>query len=128
MIYVDTSVLLAEVLREKRRPKLSFWANQLTSSRLLEYEALVRLHALRRPAKMIATAQQFIAPIMLAELDSATLTRALQPFPGSVRTLDAIHLSTIVFLQDRGIGIELASYDTRLVQAAVAMGITLAPI
>ena len=123
MIYVDTSVVLAEILREKKRPMATFWTNQLVSSRLLEYEVTVRLHALQRPTKAIALAQHFLAPMLLFDLDALTLARALQPFPVSVRTLDAIHLSTMVFLQSRGITLELATYDVRLARAAVAIGI-----
>ena len=35
MIYVDTSVVLAHVFAEDRRPRDSFWEADLTSSRLL---------------------------------------------------------------------------------------------
>ena len=45
MIYVDTSVVLAEVLEEPRQADDLFWQKRLVSSRLLEYEAWVRLHA-----------------------------------------------------------------------------------
>lgn len=38
MIYVDTSVALAELLAEDRRPGEHFWNETLVSSRLLEYE------------------------------------------------------------------------------------------
>ena len=45
MIYVDTSVALAELLAEDRRPGESFWNQTLVSSRLLEYEVWTRVHA-----------------------------------------------------------------------------------
>lgn len=128
MIYIDTSVFLAELLREKRRPQASFWTGALTSSRLLEYEVIVRLHALHRPQKAIRTAQGLLAMVQFAEIERPTLARALQPFPVSVRTLDAIHLSTMAFLKVRGITLELASYDGRLNRAATAIGIPLAPL
>jgi predicted nucleic acid-binding protein len=128
VIYLDTSVFLAEILREKRRPVVSFWSNQLFSSRLLEYEVLVRLHALRKPARAITAAQQFLGSVLFCELDAQNLARTLQPFPVAVRTLDAIHLSTIVFLQSRGITIELATYDKRLANAATVLGIPLAKV
>ena len=38
MIYVDTSVALAHLFAEDRRPPASFWTETLVSSRLLEYE------------------------------------------------------------------------------------------
>ena len=45
MICVDTSVALAELLAEDRRPAESFWKETLVSSRLLEYEVWIRVHA-----------------------------------------------------------------------------------
>lgn len=45
LIYVDTSVVLAQVLSEDVRPSDRFWTANLVSSRLTEYEAWVRLHA-----------------------------------------------------------------------------------
>lgn len=128
MIYLDTSVALAELLGEKKRPPLLFWAGPKVSSRLLEYEVLVRHHALRRPPKAIRIAQDFLTKVQLIDLDASALGRALKPFPISVRTLDAIHLSTIVFLQGRGITLELATYDKRMAQAAAAIGISIAAV
>lgn len=45
MIYVDTSVVLAQILAEDRKPPRSFWDEDLISSRLLEYEVWTRLNA-----------------------------------------------------------------------------------
>jgi hypothetical protein len=52
----------------------------------------------------------------------------LQPFPISVRTLDALHLATMDFLRVGGEPVELASYDSRLIAAARAIGIPLAAL
>jgi hypothetical protein len=38
VIYLDTSVALAEILAEDRKPPESLWAETLVASRLLEYE------------------------------------------------------------------------------------------
>jgi hypothetical protein len=45
VIYVDTSVALAELFAEDRRPPPDFWKGQLVSSRLLEYELWTRIQA-----------------------------------------------------------------------------------
>ena len=45
MIYLDTSVALAHLLAEDRRPPASLWSETLVASRLLEYEIRTRLHA-----------------------------------------------------------------------------------
>jgi hypothetical protein len=56
MIYVDTSVALAELLAEDRRPGDHFWNQTLVSSRLLEYEVWIRVHA-RKLARSHGDAQ-----------------------------------------------------------------------
>jgi hypothetical protein len=38
MIYVDTSVILADLLAEDVHPPPGFWQESLVSSRVLEYE------------------------------------------------------------------------------------------
>ena len=45
MIYLDTSVALAWLLTEDRRPPASLWDGTLVSSRLLEFEIWTALHA-----------------------------------------------------------------------------------
>jgi hypothetical protein len=51
------------------------------------------------------------------------LSRALAPFPLSVRTLDSLHLATMIYVQSQGQEVELASYDRRMLAAAAALGI-----
>ena len=45
MIYLDTSVVLAQLLAEDHRPPASLWDETLVASRLMEYEVWTRLHA-----------------------------------------------------------------------------------
>jgi len=52
-------------------------------------------------------------------------SRALEPFPAPVRTLDALHLASIEFLRSRRQTVELLSYDERLIAAARALRIPL---
>ena len=47
MIYLDTSVALAHLLAEDRRPPEGLWREMLVSSRLLELELWTRLNARR---------------------------------------------------------------------------------
>jgi hypothetical protein len=62
------------------------------------------------------------------ELAPPVLARALDPFPITVGTLDALHLASIEFLRGNGQKVELASYDDRLLAAARAMRIPLAEL
>ena len=63
--------------------------------------------------------------VSLVELTPLVLGRALETFPVPVRTLDALHHATMLFLRDRGRPVELASYDERLLSAGRALGLPL---
>ena len=125
MIYVDTSVVLAELLAEDRRPGDDFWNQTLVSSRLLEYEVWTRVHARKLARSHGEAARALLARVALLELVSPVLSRALEPFAKSVRTLDALHLASTEFLRERQPAIRLATYDARQATAAKAMGIGL---
>ena len=69
-----------------------------------------------------------LAGVELIEMRGPVLARALQPFPVTVRTLDALHLATMDSLRRHGRTLELASYDGRLLAAARALGIAIAAL
>lgn len=128
MIYLDTSVALAQLLAEDRSPPPSLWRELLVSSRLLEYEVWTRIHARGLAASHAEPARLLIGRVALLELAAPVLARALEPFPLPVRTLDALHLASIEFLRGQGQKLRLASYDERLTTAARRMGIPLAAL
>ena len=128
MIYLDSSVLLASVFGEPRSPPADFWNQELTSSRLLVYEVWTRLHAYRLATSHGDIARARLERVNFVALGEGALARALEPFPVALRTLDALHLSTMVFLGRHSQPIELASYDSRLVAASGALGFPLAPL
>jgi len=128
LIYLDTSVALAHILAEDRAPPSSLWQQSLVASRLLEYETWTRLHARGLGRSHGEEARSLIGRVALIELAPPILARALDPYPTSVRTLDALHLASIEFLRARGQTVELASYDERLLAAARALGIAAFPL
>lgn len=128
MIYLDTSVALAHLLAEDRRPPDSLWPQPLVASRLLEYELWTRLDARGLGASHGELARRLVERLAILEMLPNVLARALEPFPAPVRTLDALHLASIEFLRGRGQAVELASYDDRLIHAAEALGIRIAPV
>ena len=123
MIYLDTSVALAQLLAEDQRPPSQLWQEPLVSSRLLEYELWTRLHARGLGASHGEAARLLLARIAFLELARPVLARALEPFPTPVRTLDALHLASMDFLRGLGQDAPMASYDDRLVAAARAIGV-----
>ena len=128
MFYFDTSVALAELLAEDRHPSAAFWDQELISSRVLEYEIWNSIHRRQLRDSHGESARQLIESPAIAELSREILRRAVEPFPLPVRTLDALHLSALLFLRDQGVEISLAAYDRRMIDAAERLGLPLAEI
>ena len=126
MIYLDSSVVLAHLLIEEHRPSANFWDQICVSSRLLQYEVWNRIWARGLGRSHRDEVGAALGKIELIELTRLSLRRALEPFPVGVRTLDALHLAAIDFVRGSGEPVELASYDTRLLAAAQALGISIA--
>jgi len=125
VIYLDSSVALAHLLAEDRTPPPALWQEPLITSRLLEYEIWNRLNARGLNRSHGEHARRLVGRVAIIELAPPVLERALEPFPTPVRTLDALHLASIEFLRGRRQSVELASYDNRLVAAALALGVPL---
>jgi predicted nucleic acid-binding protein len=125
VIYLDTSVALAHLLAEDLSPPEKLWQETLISSRLLEYEILTRIHARNLTRSHADEVRSLLNRIAFIELSPPVLVRALEPFPKPVRTLDALHLASIDFLQRQGQAVTLASYDSRLIAAARALRLSI---
>jgi len=122
-VYLDTSVALAHLLSEDRTPPDRLWTETLIASRLLEYELWNRIHARKLASSHADLVRDLVGRVALIELVSPVLERASAPFPVPVRTLDALHLASLAFLQSRGQRVALASYDSRMNDVARAMDI-----
>jgi predicted nucleic acid-binding protein len=126
VIYVDTSVVLAQLLAEDRHPGTDFWeSTPLVSSRLLEYEAWTRVNGRGLGVSHGDELRSLLGRLAFLELAPPVLTRALEPFPTPVRTLDALHLASLEFLRALGQRPRLATYDHRLADAASMLSIPL---
>ncbi len=121
MICLGTSVALAQLLAEDRRPPASLWNETLVASRLMEYEIWNRLHARNLADSHGDTARGLIGRIAMLELSPPVLARALEAFPVPVRTPNALHLVSCEYLRSQGQSVALASYDRRMTAAARAM-------
>ncbi len=128
MIYLDSSVLLADLFAEARFPPEALWDGDLVSSRLLSYEVWNRVNARGLADSHGERARALLSRVSLASLSDAALARALEPWPAPLRTLDALHLATIEYLRGAGEAIELASYDGRLLATARSLGIDIAAL
>lgn len=128
MIYVDTSVVLAHLLAEDRIPAPSLWGEPLVTSRLLHYETWAHIHARGLASSHGEAVRATLARIAVVEMQPLVLQRALEPFPGVLRTLDGLHLASLEFLRTNGQKVALASYDERMTTAARALGVPLFPL
>lgn len=124
-VYLDTSVALAHLLSEDVRPPEDLWSESLVGSRLLEYELWTRIHARGLTESHGALARDLLTRVAIIELARPLVERASEGFPRPVRTLDALHLASVLFLADQGQNVTLASYDRRMCQAASALEIPL---
>jgi hypothetical protein len=126
VIYLDTSVALAELFAEDRRAPVDVWREPLVSSRMLQYELWNRVHARGAGGTHGEAARAILARVSMVELLPSVLTRALDPFPTGVRTLDGLHLATLGHLVDAGQVVRLATLDARTRAAARSLGYSVA--
>lgn len=72
----------------------------------------------RRRASILGVLDRF----ELVPVDSAVLTRAAEPFPTLVSTLDALHLASALLAREGIPDLALATHDAELGTAARALG------
>ena len=127
-VYLDASAALAHLLSEDECPPEALWREPLTSSRLIQYEMWTTLHARGFAASHGDAARTLLDGVDLVELSPVVLTRALDPFPRPLRTLDALHLATVEFLRASGAPVRLATYDRRMRDNARRLKLPLYPL
>jgi len=128
LIYIDSSVAIAQLLGEARIPPPELWRQPLVASRLLEYELWTRINARGLEGSHGDAIRALLSQIDILELSPTVLVRALEPFPLPLRTLDALHLASLEYLRALDPSVALASYDNRMLEAARAMGVPIASI
>jgi predicted nucleic acid-binding protein len=129
--YIDTSALLRIVLREPGALEDLRTYDGLVSSELIAVESARTIDRLRiqgaltmaEAAERIGAINEWLEAIDLVLLRPPVLSRASEPMPMPIGTLDAIHLSTALIWRDRmGPLTEIATHDTALGAAARAFG------
>ena len=125
--YVDTSVILRLVLGEPGALSELRRSDRLVSSELLEVEArrtidrLVRAGAMSQEAasERLTLVGIWLEAVDLVRLRAPVLSRAGDPLPTPLGTLDAIHLATALVWRDRfALPFTLATHDAGLGLAA----------
>jgi predicted nucleic acid-binding protein len=130
--YIDSSVLLRIVLRQ--RGALREWRaiERGVASALVEVECLRTLDRLRLRfavpdadiARRRETVFRLLESLELVEPGPGVLSRAAQPLPTELGTLDAIHLATaLLWRESAAVELMMATHDTALAVAARACGL-----
>ena len=126
-LYVDTSALIRVVLSETAALEELREADRIVSSELLAVEARRTIDRLHRQSvltppemtKRLEDLGDWLEAIDLVLLRSAILSRAGDPLPIPVGTLDAIHLATALVWRERTQEpLTMATHDTALATVA----------
>jgi predicted nucleic acid-binding protein len=129
--YIDTSALLRIVLREPGALEELRSYDGLVSSELIAVESARTIDRLRlqgsltieEAAARLRTVNAWLEAIDLVLVRTPVLSRASEPMPMTLGTLNALHLATALLWRDRvGPLPTLATHDTALGQAAQAFG------
>ena len=129
--YLDTSALLRIVLREAGALDDLRTYGGLVSSELIAVESARTIDRLRHQgaltideaAERISVVNDWLEAVDLVLLRPPVLSRACEPMPMPVGTLDAIHLATALIWRDRvGSLRALLTHDAALGAAARAFG------
>ena len=130
--YLDSSVLLRVILGQRDAFKEWGRVSQGIASALVEVECLRTLDRLRLTEnfadEVIAERREAVFRLMesmeVVEITHPVLSRASQPLPTALGTLDAIHLSTALLWKERaGKVLSMATHDVALAVAAKASGL-----
>jgi len=130
--YLDSSVLLRVILGQHDALKEWGRVSEGIASALVEVECLRTLDMLRLienyADNVIAERREAVYRLMesmeIVEITYPILSRASQPLPTSLGTLDAIHLATALLWKERaGKVLSMATHDVALAVAARASGL-----
>lgn len=125
LLYLDSSALVKLVIEEAESRELeTHVAGEvvLASSRLAQVE-VSRAVRLANPREEVRTeTERMLAACLLVEVSERVLRDAAALASREVRTLDAVHLATALYIDAE----ELVAYDRRLLEAAGTHGLPIA--
>ena len=130
--YIDSSTLLRYVIRAETSIFQAFALGRCVSSELLEIESRRTLLRYRAEGSFddaqldeaMTILSRTIESIDLIELDSSIKRRAMEAFPISVKTLDALHLATCLAVRhsETEEALLVFSHDLAMNRAARLLG------
>ena len=125
LLYVDSSALVKLVIEEAESEDLEAHLSDgavLAASRLALVE-VPRATGLANPSEEVREeTRRLLAACLLVDVSDRVLRNAAALTSREVRTLDAVHLATALYIDAE----ELIAYDRRLLEAADAKGLRIA--
>ena len=123
-VYLDSSALVKLVVEEPESEDLrTFVGDRVVVSSTVARTEVIRAVARTEPER-VGAAEKVFAETSLIIIDGPLASAAAWVEPGSIRSLDAIHLATARRLE---VGLEvLVTYDRRMVEAARMAGLRVA--
>lgn len=129
--YVDSSVLLRIIFGEKNALKIPKTIQSYAASEILKIECFRTIDRMRLEpaisddeiAERHAALHKAIKSLYIIKFTDTISQRACEPFPITLKSLDAIHLSTAVLWQKQeNSAIVFLTHDVQLSKAARALG------
>lgn len=124
LLYADSSALVKLVVAEPESAALSAYLGEplprLLTSRIAVVEVARAVKLADGTAEAAADTERLLGACDLVDLTAALLRTAAGLASASVRSLDAVHLASVMLVQPD----EVIVYDRRLAEAAAAAGFT----
>jgi predicted nucleic acid-binding protein len=131
--YIDSSIVLRIIFGENERLLAPKNLRTTIASEILKIECFRTLERIRMSLKLdekeflerTLLLNQALRTIRFIRFSPAILERACQPYPVTLKSLDAIHLSTaLVWKQWKKSELAFLTHDEQLGKAATAMNFT----
>lgn len=129
--YLDSSVVLRHILLGENAIIRALEFPRIVSSELIEIECRRVLHRYRLAGELIdenlAEATERLNRVLdgidILEMTKPVKQRAMDPFPVSIGTLDALHVSTALMVADSTEGLSLFSHDRAMNLCVRSLGL-----
>ena len=132
--YLDSSVLLRHILLGDSGIKHVFAVRQVISSELLKIECRRVLHRYRLQNMLnddsfiesVNRLEQVLKAVSIIRLSPAVKKRSTEAFPVTIKTLDALHISSALAFQEasQSESLLIFSYDNGMNRCAKSLGFT----
>lgn len=129
--YIDSSVILRIIFGEKNALKIPKNISIFAISEIVKIECFRTMDRIRHALTLsddemtdrYSALHKTLKALHMIKLNDAIVERSCEPFPVTLKTLDAIHLSTaVIWKKEDNSDITFLTHDIQLSKAARALG------